>query len=506
MKSTRYQLFAGLLQNILSNVSINSHMKKNLSVLFSMIAVAIGLSFTGSAQTTTYQKSCNAIPHPLFDPAPIGKTPVVLNRLGTSPQFGEIKEHTARAAYSHLKGVYSRNSARNKREIDNLLQAIGYTGMNDPSFTMASITPETLPMGTTGWMGAYSKGHKYAWSVLGRDFQTFKLSSIDGKCHVYIMRKCGNGFYEPVPPVVIPERVCVEQAISFSGNSKIEKTNFVNATAPVQLVVTNGTNPQLCIGTAQVPVAAQYGISANGSFSYSQTVEICSEDANFVPAPINLISPVQLTVDVKESNVMLGSNGVLMMPVDEAQYKQMSKLYSTCAANTTVDVPVYTREEMSNDMSDQSMATSSSANGVDCKVQTLTFMGNSAVSDGAVKKASNQITVIGTHMKSGKLAKGESADKYLCLGTYPMDASIASAFDVSGSSKAIKSLEICDKDGTAPDDLNVNVPIQLGFDVSNPTMTIGDGERIFINLDDNQYKVLSKRYGRCCGVPTGDCI
>ncbi len=73
-------------------------MKKNIAFLFSMIVVLCGLSFTSSAQ------NCNAIPHPLFEPAPVSKTPVTLNRLGTSPQFGEINGHTAEIAYNHLRG------------------------------------------------------------------------------------------------------------------------------------------------------------------------------------------------------------------------------------------------------------------------------------------------------------------------------------------------------------------------------------------------------------------
>jgi hypothetical protein len=487
-------------------------MKKNLTFLFSMIVVLCGLSFTSSAQD--YFQPCNAISHPLFEPAPVGKSPVKLNRLGTSPQFGEINGHTAEAAYSHLKGIYSKNSARNKREVDNLLQAMGYTGFNDPSFSTASITPETLPAGTTGWMGAYSRGHKYAWSVLGRAFRTFKISSTDGQCYVYIMRKCGNAFYDPsiriLPPPVtafVPEVECLTQQITISGNSKIEKTNFVNTTADVQLVATNGANPSLCLGSATVPVSAQYGISANGSIDYSKVVEVCTYGTNNIPAPINMASPVQLMVDVTESNVMLGDGGKMMMAVSDDQYKQMKKLYSTCTTSegSMNEAPTYTKEETGNMVESTTAMTTGS--GTDCKTQTMTFMGNSAVSDGAVKTASKQVTVIGKYMKTGSLTKGESADKYLCLGTYPMNASLASAFNVSGTSKTMKSLEICDKDGNAPATMDVNVPIKLGYSLSNPTMSMGDSDRIFINLDATQYKTLSKRFGRCCGVEGNDkCI
>lgn len=483
-------------------------MKKNFTLLFSTIVLLCGLSLTSSAQN--YFQPCNTIPHPLFEAVPIGKKPVKLNRLGTSPQFGEIKGHTSEIAYNHLKRVYSRNSARNKREIDNLLQAMGYTGLNDPSFSTASITPETLPAGTTGWMGAYSRGHKYAWSVLGRSFKTFKISSIDGQCHVYIMRKCGNAFYDPAvrilpppAPVAYVAKVrCLTQEITLAGSSKIEKTNFVNTTADVQLVATNGSNPTLCLGTTTVPVSAQYGISANGSIDYSKVVEVCSYGDD--PAAINMASPVQLMVDVTESNVMLGDGGKLMMAVSDDQYKQMSKLYSSCATSeSTTTAPTFTKEETGNRAVDTNTATASGTT-TNCKTQTMTFMGNSAVSDGVVKTASKQVTVIGRYMKPGTLSKGESADKYLCLGSYPMNASLASAFNVSGSSKTMKALEICDQDGNAPAEMDVNVPIKLGYNVSDPTMNMGDAERIYVDLDANQYKTLSKRFGRCCGVAGND--
>lgn len=63
-------------------------MKKNLVSLLSMLVMLCGMSLTSAAQN--YFQPCNSIPHPLFEPAPMGKKPVTLNRLGSSPQFGEI--------------------------------------------------------------------------------------------------------------------------------------------------------------------------------------------------------------------------------------------------------------------------------------------------------------------------------------------------------------------------------------------------------------------------------
>lgn len=487
----------------------NIHMKKQLTLLIA-VALFFGLSSTESFAQNTFQP-CNAIAHPLFEPAPMGKNPVTLNRLGSSPQFGEIKAHTAKAAYDHLKRVYSKNSARNKREIDNLLQSMGYTGLSDPNFSVASITPETLPAGTTGWMGAYSRGHKYAWSVLGRSFETFKITSVDRQCYVYVMRKCGNAFYDPsvrvlpalAPIAYVPQVKCLTQKITISGKSQIEKTNFVNTTATVQLVAINGSNPELCVGTTQVPIAASYGINANGSVDYSKVVEVCSYGNAGSPAPVSLMSPVQLSVDVTESSVMLGDGGVMKMAVSENQYKQLKKLYGVCASSpTAAAAPTFTKEENGTRVVDDAAA--SAGTGTKCKTQTMTFAGSSDVKDGSVKTASKNVTVIGRYIKTGALAKGETADKYLCLGTHAMNATLASAFNVKGTSKVMKSLEICDKTGDTPDKLDVNVPVKLDYSVSAPTMNMGDAERIYVDLDANQYKTLSKRFGRCCGVEGND--
>ncbi|MCD8540078.1 MAG: hypothetical protein LRY55_10150, partial [Leadbetterella sp.] len=128
-----------------------------------------------------------------FGPASSSK-PVLLRRLGTSPQFGEIPQHTSKSAYDHLKKVHTRNLKGSRQEMDRFLSLLGYSGFNDPAFTVDKITPAILPKGKIGWMGGYSRGHQYKWSVLGNPFPTFKIVSKDGICHAYIMKKCGNDF------------------------------------------------------------------------------------------------------------------------------------------------------------------------------------------------------------------------------------------------------------------------------------------------------------------------
>ena len=136
---------------------------------FRILTLVVLLPLLGYAQqnpTSNQQPNpCNTLPYKVFQGNSDSKR-VVLNRLGTSPQFGEIPKHTAKSAYDHLKRVYSRNQRGIKKEMDDLLIALGYSGFSDPSFTVSSITPEILPKGATGWMGAYAKGHKYVWSEL----------------------------------------------------------------------------------------------------------------------------------------------------------------------------------------------------------------------------------------------------------------------------------------------------------------------------------------------------
>ena len=147
-------------------------MKKRLNFIVSQLAVLffVAISFQGYSQ-----KPCSADLHAVFGNSS-KDTPVVLKRLGTSPQFGEIPKHTSQSAYTHLKSVHKKNTKGSRSEIDAYLQALGYTGFTDPMFSAAKITPEVLSAGRVGWMGAYSKGHKYKWSVLGNAFETFKIS------------------------------------------------------------------------------------------------------------------------------------------------------------------------------------------------------------------------------------------------------------------------------------------------------------------------------------------
>lgn len=59
--------------------------------------VATVIVVTASAQTP-----CSTGLHEVFGEKSTD-APVLLERLGTSPQFGEIPKHTADAAYTHLK-------------------------------------------------------------------------------------------------------------------------------------------------------------------------------------------------------------------------------------------------------------------------------------------------------------------------------------------------------------------------------------------------------------------
>ncbi len=204
------------------------------SRLMTMLTLAFLLPFLGIAQQI--DSPCNFLPYSIFKGASTQK-PVLLNKLGTSPQFGEIAKHTGMGAYSHLKDVYKKNKKGSRKEIDDLLKALGFSGFYDPAFSAKNLIPEILPAGTTGWMGAY--GHKYVWSTLGRPFETFKVYSKSGECFLYIMKKCGNAFYMPsyiTPAAVLPAMACKSQTVTVSGEGQLSSGDVLNTSKQWKLL------------------------------------------------------------------------------------------------------------------------------------------------------------------------------------------------------------------------------------------------------------------------------
>jgi hypothetical protein len=490
------------------------------SKLFSVLTLAILLPLVGFAQQLN--SKCNLLPYSIFKGAS-DITPVELKVLGTSPQFGEIPKHTSIAAYNHLKSVYTKNTKNSRTEIDELLQALGYSGFNDPSFTSKNLTPEILPAGTIGWMGAYSRGHKYAWSRLGKDFPTFKVYAKGGECFLYIMKKCGNAFYTPAPncpvspcpcpegyvcnsqgcceKIPVPPVFCKTQTINISGSGQISSGDVLNTIKTMEIVAVNtasGITKGLLLGSYPVPVRSTYDFNVKGEAQYSKTVDVCTE-ANAAPAPISLSLPLNLNYKITKNDVLVGAGEKLYINVTEDQFKALSKAYK--AVNVTAAATPNLEAASKKVSSSTATETASSAFGggePKCADQKINFLGKTEIKDGSVKSETKEVTIIGIYKKTGKLDKGEMPEKYLCLGSFLVPVKSAYEFTTTGGSDISKILRVCSKDGVAAADQNINVPVKMTYNFTKQDITLGDYNKLYVTLTEKQYKALIKNYNRCC--------
>ncbi len=459
---------------------------------------------------------------------PQGAKPKVLNRLGTNPQFGRISKHTAASAYSRLKGV-KRRSRRHGAELDRLLMTLGYTGVNDPSFNASSLEPVIVPAGSVGWMGSGST--KYFKAQFGKDFEGFKIYVKDGPCFVYIMKTCGNIFYVTPEPCdtsypcpeclnasaftgkVNPFCECtpcpecqetVDQKLNLTGQGNIASGDYVMGEKEVTLVASYGGS-SLCMGTMMVPVNVTYEYKASGSTSASEVVKVDNQDGN-AQSSMDLKIPVNLDFDVTESQTSFGDNGKIVMDVTAKRFAALKKYYSACATEITGEtMETLTAPEMEM-MEAEPMSEGSTSSEPGLKKQTFYFTGNAAESEVVSKEYSNTITVIAHSKKTGKLANGESADRYLCLGQYVVPGSSALLYQLKGNSTLTKALEICDADGNEPDVKNVNLPIDLDASFTKQLMKAGHDGKVYIEITEKQYNKLGKKFSRCCSNGDSSCF
>jgi hypothetical protein len=505
---------------------LNKHiqtMKTNLLCLGFML---VALPFISSAQCPDGSNGspCNTLNHAVFK-APSKKRPVTLNMLGTSPQFGEIPEHTASSAYNHLKKIHSSNTKNSRREIDNLLRALGYSGFNDPAFNETKITPEILTAGRRGWMGAYSKGHKYAWSILGQDFPGYLIQANVGECGVYIMKKCGNAFYIPMctgdfnpynPKPPVPEEppappmanTCKMQTINISGKGQIQSGDVLSTVKEMQIVATDGKS-KVCLGMYPISMKTIYEYNAKGEITpISKTVEVCNQgDAS--PVNMNMVLPMALGFKVVKQDMSMGEGNSMVLNVAPDQFKTLKKVYKECA----VDASAGASENFTKKVTGDQVASSGSAmvsglagnQDVKCADQKFNFVGKTAVQDGLVKNTTQSVTVMGVYKKTGKLAPGETAEKYLCLGTFPL--AVKSVYEVAANGDAMGSanLKVCTTDGAAKPDANIDLPIKMTYDFTKQDVTIGNSNKVMFLLNESQYKSLSKSFNRCCTGGDGKC-
>lgn len=477
---------------------------------FRILTLVVLLPLLGYAQQNPTPKQlpspCNSLPYKVFQ-GNGDKNAVVLNRLGTSPQFGEIPRHTAKSAYDHLKRVYQRNKKGIKKEMDDLLIALGYTGFSDPAFTVSSLNPEILEKGVTGWMGAYAKGHKYVWSTLGRDFETFKIKAKTGDCFIYIMKKCGNAFYIPTYIEVTepPKAVCVEQQVTISAKGEISSGDVLNASKTMEIIAVNGQKG-LCLGAYPVASRATYDFNVKGEMSYSKTIPVCVE-GTAAPAAMNLTLPLNLDYKITKSEVMVGDGDKIYLNVDEKQFKALSKAYKACpvtTSTTTTATQSIEKKVLSDSPSDATIGT---AGATKCADQKVNFLGKTEIQDGSIKGATQSVTIIGVYKKAGKLAKGEMPEKYLCLGSFSVPVKSSYEVVTSGLSNVSKIFRVCDANGNPLPEQNVNIPVTLNYNFTKQDVMVGDYNKLYVSIDEKQYKKLGKSYNRCCqDGKEGSCV
>lgn len=488
-------------------------MKSKLHIFSAILFTIASFSFVNSS---AQQLPCSIGTHQVFTDVSNEK-PVLLNRLGTSPQFGEIAKHTADGAYKHLANVHRRNTKGSRKEIDTFLMALGYNGFSDPAFSVAKITPSILKKGKTGWMGAYSRGHKYKWSVLGNDFETFKIEAKDGSCFAYIMKKCGNAFFDPLDnpkctdvcdpkcsnydPTKCPP-FCKTQTLTFAGNGKIQASDVINSTENLPVVVSYA-GKTLCVGEYTVPVRLTYEMTASGDVNYAKTVQVCDYGSG-IPANLSLNLPVNINYSLAASDISVGEDGKMVMNVSKKQYKTLKKVYAACPANVATANATNTtlaanKVSTSSEASESISSTGNvKAGGNNCVKQTLKLSGSAVTEGVSVKQTTQEVTLIGVYKKVGKLQAGETAEKYMCLGAYNVPANTSLQYALKGSSNLDQIIEVCDNGSVKPVE-EISVPLTMTNSFTKQDLMVGDYGRVYMPLTKKQYKKLSKSFKRCCG-------
>jgi len=137
--------------------------------------------------------NCTGSSNKIFN-IPSNKTPRVLTRLGTNPEFGNSHNLDAAGFYNKLKNAHATNNV-DKRFLNDLFKAMGYE--NGFAGASANLFSETrLSRGTNGNMGS-SKQHLSKYSKLntsGKDLEAFKIKAANG-CDIHFMKTCGNHFF-----------------------------------------------------------------------------------------------------------------------------------------------------------------------------------------------------------------------------------------------------------------------------------------------------------------------
>lgn len=174
---------------------------KKLSLL-----LGLTLSFTAA-----FAQHNSANSHRIFT-VPENKTPVVITKLGTDPQFIPMRNlATADQAYAKLKELA--NNAKYRAEINNLMMSLGYSGVNDPDFDRSDIKSAEIPFGAIGMLGSGGNTYKYSMIAVPNQptMKAWYISPAGSGDGLYVMSACGNAFhYSNAARVMERERIVKE--------------------------------------------------------------------------------------------------------------------------------------------------------------------------------------------------------------------------------------------------------------------------------------------------------
>lgn len=181
-------------------------MKFRLFLLFAL-AITVHMQANG-------QNSCDN-DHIMFN-VPKDKTPKVITKLGTSPQFLPIR-HLDNKDEVYAKMSKLSKDPKYKKEIDAIFRSLGYTGTDDPRFTKDKLTEAKVPFGAIGMLG--DGAHHYLYCLIavpGHQYEKgWRVKAINGKCDAHFMRECGNAFfYSSEAPQVTVVHDTVEKVVT----------------------------------------------------------------------------------------------------------------------------------------------------------------------------------------------------------------------------------------------------------------------------------------------------
>ena len=155
---------------------------------------------TAKEKKTCYVGTYNSVSctdkHEIYS-LPVGTTPRYLPRLGSFPQFGTLKYlKSTQEVYDHLKAAYKANKRGNAAELDRLWTAMGYSGFNDPDYTVDDVQEVLFENGLTGNIGNGAQKYIYAEIHGGENgmLRGYKMAPKNG-CGITIMETCGNAFF-----------------------------------------------------------------------------------------------------------------------------------------------------------------------------------------------------------------------------------------------------------------------------------------------------------------------